>query len=317
MIAAYAPATVSNVACGFDVLGFALQEPGDIVLAEPQDAPGVRIAAVQGDDGRLSHDPRENTAGAAVAALLARLGTTRGVTLTIHKGLPLASGLGSSGASAVAALVAANELLGRPASLDLLLACAMEGERAGCGAAHPDNVAPALYGGFVLARHGTPVEVVTLPIPAGLCCVVLHPQVELMTRAARAAVGDSVPLSSAVQQASNVGSLVSALFRNDFGLLARSLVDVIAEPHRAPLVPGFRAVQQAARSAGALGSSFSGSGPSMFALCVSLSQAREVAAAMRKAFEAATPGVGADVWWSDIAPQGARVIAGTHEVARS
>lgn len=313
MIAAYAPATVSNVACGFDVLGFALEEPGDIVVAEPGDAPGVRIAAIHGDEGRLSHDPMKNTAGAAVAALLDRLETTRGITLTLHKGLPLASGIGSSGASAVAALVAANELLGRPASLDVLLLCAMDGERAGCGAAHPDNVAPALYGGFVLARHGAPVEIVQLPVPPGLCCVVLHPQFEVQTGAARAALGDTVPLSLAVQQASNLGSLVSALFRNDFDLLARSLVDVIAEPHRVPFVPGFRAVQQAALSAGALGSSFSGSGPSMFALCTSLPQAHIVASAMRDAFEGVSGGVDADVWCSDVAQRGARVITGALE----
>ena len=137
MIAVYAPGSVSNVACGFDVMGFALDEPGDVVVAAPQDASGVSIAAIHGDDGRLTTDPRKNTASAAVLALLQRLETTRGVSLTIHKGLPLASGIGSSGASAVAAVVAANELLGRPAPMPMLLECAMAGEQAGCGAIHP------------------------------------------------------------------------------------------------------------------------------------------------------------------------------------
>ena len=170
MVAAFAPATVSNVACGFDVLGFALDEPGDIVMAAPAEAPGVSIVEIVGDDGRLPLDARRNTAGAAVEALLAHLQTTRGVELRIHKGLPLESGIGSSGASAVAAVVAANELLGRPAATDILLACAMAGEQVGCGAVHPDNVAPALLGGFVLARQIDPPDMVRLPVPDGLAC---------------------------------------------------------------------------------------------------------------------------------------------------
>src|SRR5688500_14782719 len=174
MIAAFAPATVSNVGCGFDVLGFALDAPGDVVIAEAGEAGVVEITAIQGDGGQLSRDPAQNTAGAAVQALLQRLGAARGIRLRIHKGLPLASGLGSSGASAVAALVATNELLGRPASLDLLLECAMSGEVAGCGTAHPDNVAPALYGGFVLARPAEPPDIIRLPVPEGLACAVLH-----------------------------------------------------------------------------------------------------------------------------------------------
>ena len=258
MIAAYAPGSVSNVACGFDVLGFALDEPGDVVEAAPQDGPGVTIAAIDGDQGRLPLDPLRNTAGAAVLALLHRLETTRGVSLTIHKGLPLASGIGSSGASAVAAVVAANELLGRPASLDLLLACAMAGEQVGCGAAHPDNVAPSLYGGFILARSANPPDIVRLPVPDGLACAVLHPHVEVQTAASRALLGDQVPLRDAVRQWGNVGALVAALFTNDRSLLSRSLEDVIAEPKRAPLVPGFYAVKAAALAAGALGCSLSG-----------------------------------------------------------
>ena len=145
MIAVYAPGSVSNVACGFDCMGFALDEPGDVVIAAPQDAAGVSITDIVGDHGRLTRDPRKNTASAAVLALLQRLETTRGISLTIHKGLPLASGIGSSGASAVAAVVAANEILGRPAPLEMLLECAMAGEQAGCGSVHPDNVTPVSY----------------------------------------------------------------------------------------------------------------------------------------------------------------------------
>jgi homoserine kinase len=225
LIAAFAPATVSNVACGFDVLGFALEAPGDVVVAEAATVEGVEIAAIDGDGGRLSREASGNTAGTAVQALLARLGAARGIRLTIHKGIPLASGVGSSGASAVAAVVAVNELLGRPAPLDVLLDCAMRGEVAGCGAAHPDNVAPSLFGGFVLARSAVPPDIVRLPVPDGLSCAVLHPHLEVETGAARALLGDTVPLADAVRQWGNVGALVAGLFLNDLPLVGRSLED--------------------------------------------------------------------------------------------
>jgi len=307
MIAAYAPATVSNVACGFDVLGFALDEPGDVVVAGPSDRPGVVIAAIEGDGGRLSTDPSRNTAGAAALALLERLETTRGVTLTLQKGLPLESGVGSSGASAVAAVVAVNELLGRPASLDVLFACAMAGEQAGCGASHPDNVAPALYGGFVLARSAHPPDIVHLPVPDGLACAVLHPHLHIQTGASRALLGNTVPLRDAVRQWGNLGALVASLFLSDRALLSRSIEDVIAEPKRAALVPGFYAIKSAALAAGAIGCSLSGSGPSLFALAGSVEEAREVGAAMQRAFDEASS-VGADLWVSAVGRQGARVV---------
>lgn len=309
MIAAFAPATVSNVACGFDVLGFALDAPGDIVVAEVGAAPGVEIAAIDGDQGRLSRDPARNTAGAAVQALLARLEASRAIRLTIQKGLPLASGVGSSGASAVAAVVAVNELLGRPAPLAVLLECAMAGEAAGCGSAHPDNVAPALYGGFVLVRTPSPPDVIRLPVPDGLACAVLHPHLEVETGAARALLGDRIALGAAIRQWANVGGLVAGLFLNDLPLVARSLEDHVAEPLRAPLVPGFGEVKQAAAQNGALGCSLSGSGPSIFALCASLERAELVGQAMQRAYHGAA-GADSDVWISAVGRQGARLIAG-------
>lgn len=308
MIAAYAPATVSNVACGFDVLGFALDEPGDVVVAEPQEGRGVSIAAIEGDGGRLPLDPLRNTAGAAALALLNRLETTRGVRLTLHKGIPLASGVGSSGASAVAAVVATNELLGRPASLELLLECAMKGEQVGCGTAHPDNASPALYGGFVLARSAEPPDIVRLPVPAGLACAVLHPRVEVKTGESRQLLGEMVALKDAVRQWGNLGGLVASLYTGDLGLLSRSLEDVIAEPKRAVLVPGFFAVKAAALTAGALGCSLSGSGPSIFALAASLEVAQRAGEAMARAFDHASA-VGADLWVSPVGRQGARIVS--------
>ena len=307
MIAAYAPATVSNVACGFDVLGFALDAPGDVVTAEAGASPGVEIASIDGDEGRLSLDPERNTAGAAARALVGRLGAARAIRLRIQKGLPLASGIGSSGASAVAAVVAVNELLGRPAPLEVLLECAMAGEIAGCGSAHPDNVAPALYGGFILARTAAPPDIVPLPVPAGLSCAVLHPHLEIETGTARALLGELVPLRDAVRQWANLGALVAGLHTTDFALISRALEDHVVEPKRAHLVPGFASVKRAAVAAGALGCSLSGSGPSIFALCGSLERAERVGEAMRTAFADAE--LSADLWISPVSHQGARVVA--------
>jgi homoserine kinase len=304
MIAAYAPGSVSNVACGFDIMGFALDEPGDVVVAAPLDEQGVSIAAIHGDGGRLTMDPRKNTASAAVMTLLQRLETTRGVSLTIHKGLPLSSGIGSSGASAVAAVVAVNELLGRPAPMPMLLECAM----AGCGAVHPDNVTPSLYGGFILARSAQPPDIVRLPVPDGLACAVLHPRMEIETGAARRLIGDQVLLKDATRQWANVGGLVAALYTSDLGLLSRSLVDHIAEPKRASLVPGLAEIKTAAMSAGALGCSLSGSGPSVFALAATLEIARQAGNAMQDAFGRAS-NVGADLWVCPVGRKGARIVS--------
>jgi homoserine kinase len=307
VIAAFAPATVSNVGCGFDILGFALDAPGDIVLAAPLDRAGVEIAAIEGDEGRLPRDPARNTAGAAAASLLTRLGSVHGVRLTIRKGMPLASGIGSSGASAVAAVVAVNELFGRPAPVDVLLACAMEGEIAGCGAAHPDNVGPALLGGFLLARSAHPPDLVRLPVPDGLSCALLHPQIEVRTAEARALVGNTVPLAAAVRQWGNVGALVAGLFLNDLALIARSIEDHVAEPKRAPLVPGLHDVKRAAAAAGALGCSLSGAGPSIFALCASRTDADRAGQAMLDAYRART-GADADLWISPVGARGAHIV---------
>ena len=209
------------------------------------------------------------------------LGDRRGIVLTIAKGLPLASGLGGSAASAAAAVVAVDALLDAHASLDVLIGCAIEGEGLGAGTAHPDNIAPALYGGFVLVRHPNPPDIVRLPVPAGLMAVVVHPDLEIETAKARALLGTTVPLADAIRQWANMGALVDGLHRGDFALISRALEDTIAEPRRAPLVPGLAAIKQAAVDAGALGCSLSGSGPSLFALCRGAGESpRRVAAAM-------------------------------------
>jgi homoserine kinase len=305
-VRAFAPATVSNVACGFDVLGFAVDGPGDLVAAEERAEPGVIIASLTGDGGRLPRETERNTAGVAARALLERAGLShRGVALSIEKRMPLASGLGSSAASAVAAAVAVDALFSLGCAPAELLSCALEGEKMACGSAHADNAAPSLFGGFVLVRSNDPLEVVELPVPAGLSCALVRPHVEVETRRARQVLGDSVPLAATVRQCGNIGALVAALFRGDTGLLARSLEDHVAEPKRAGLVPGFRAVQAAARLAGALGCSFSGSGPSIFALCASRESAETVADAMKAALDQLA--IPADRLVSPVGTRGARL----------
>jgi homoserine kinase len=312
-VTAFAPATVSNVACGFDVLGFALEAPGDEVTATLVEAgasaePRVTIANITGDDGRLPREAEQNTAAVAAQALLTKLNERRRLVLTIAKGLPLASGLGSSAASAAAAVVAVDVLLGAHTPLESLIACALEGERIAAGSAHPDNVVPALCGGLVLVRGVNPHDVVRLPVPAGLTAVVVHPNLEIETARARAMLGDTVPIADAVRQSANLGALVHALHVGDLALLGRALDDAIAEPRRSALMPGLAAIKRAAVAAGALGAGLSGSGPSIFALCPSPPVAEKVAAAMTDAVRAAIPGP-VQTYISAIAHRGACAIA--------
>src|SRR5262245_42436080 len=304
---AFAPATVSNVACGFDVLGFALEAPGDEVTATISPG-GVQIEDIAGDEGRLPREPSRNTAGVAVLALLTKLEERRGVTLTIRKGLPLSSGLGGSAASAVAAVVAVDALLEAHAPIETLMACAFEGERLGAGTAHADNLAPCLCGGFVLVRRPYPPDVIRLPVPNSLVAVVVHPDLEIETARARALLGTSVPLSDAVRQWANLGAFVDGLHRGDFAQISRSLEDAIAEPRRAPLVPGLAMIKRAAADAGALGSSLSGSGPSLFALCIGDQTARRVADAMTTAVRTHIGG-SPQTYVSAISVRGAHVLS--------
>lgn len=304
---AYAPGSVSNVACGFDVLGFAIEEPGDEVVVRERPEPGVELLEVAGDGGRLPRDVARNTASVAVKTLLEAAGCDRGVALSLYKNMPLSSGLGSSAASGVAAVYATNHLLGLGASRDEMLRCAMAAEKVACGSAHADNAAPSLFGGWVLIRSSDPPDVVELPVPEGLSCAVVRPHIEIETRAARGLLGDTVPLRAAVTQWGNLGALVAGLYRGDLELIARSLVDVIAEPKRAVLVPGFEAVQRAARNHGALGCSLSGSGPSIFALCASRGVAENVATAVVAVLT--THGLESDRYVSKVGAEGVRLAS--------
>lgn len=310
----FAPATVANLACGFDVLGLALEAPGDRVAVSLAEEPGVHLTKVEGDQGRLPRAADRNTASVAVKKLLEheRLESSVGLHMTLVKGLPLASGMGSSAASAVAGVVATKHLLDLDVSMEVLLAAAIEGERLVAGSGHPDNAAACLYGGLVLARAKNPPDVIRLPIPDGMSIAVVHPHLELSTRDSRILLGDSVPLKTAVAQWANLGALVSGLYTQDWELIARSLVDHVAEPLRADYVPGFAAVKRAALRAGALGCSLSGSGPSVFALCRNRETADVASRAMSEAFEESA-GVETDVYVSSVSARGAYVLEGKTE----
>lgn len=282
-VRAFAPATVSNVGPGFDIFGFALAAPGDEAVVSFHSSPGVVVAAIHGDGGRLPLDPRRNTAGVAVEALRRAVGEGRGLRIELFKNLPLGSGMGSSAASAAAAVFSANELLGRPLSPRELLPFCLEAERAACGSGHADNAAPSLLGGFVLVRGTLPLDVVELPVPAGLHCALVHPRLEIRTADARRVLPHMVPLADAVRQWGNVAGLTAGLLQGDMDLLRRSLRDVIVEPARAGLLPHYHPVRAAALDAGALGCGISGSGPAMFALADSLETAGRASAAMANA----------------------------------
>lgn len=303
---AYAPATVANVAAAFDILGFAVDRPGDTVEAHGRERPGVGLRSVTGDDGTLPRDPERNTASWAVARLLEHLGSDAGIDLVLHKGLPLCSGLGSSAASAAAAVTAANRLLGEPLARAELLPFVVEAEAVACGTAHADNAAPCVLGGFCLVRSTSPLDVVSLPVPDDLFCVLVHPHCEVRTEHARMVLRTRVTLAKAVEQWGNVAGLVAGLCTADHALIGRSLTDVLIEPTRSLLIPGFASVKRAALDAGALGCSISGSGPSVFALCRGEDRAEESGRSMAAAFGAA--GLDADVYRSPICVEGARVL---------
>lgn len=306
---AYAPATVANVSAGFDIFGFAVDAPGDVVAARPTDAPGVSIRVITGDDGRLPREAAANTAGAAAIALLNHLRPAYGVELDVHKQMPLGSGLGSSAASAVAAVLAVNTLFGDPLSRSELLPFALAGEAISCvpSPAHADNVAPSLLGGFVLIRDTQQLDIVRLPTPPELCCALVHPQIEVRTAEAREMLPRAIPLHDAITQWGNAAGLVAGLTLGDFALIGRSLRDVVAEPVRSRLIPGFDDVRRAALESGALGCGISGACPTLFALCDSLTLAHRVASAMCNAFSA--HGLATKRYISGINYVGARVLS--------
>lgn len=265
-IKVFAPATVANVVCGFDILGFAVNEPGDEVIMRLTDKPGITISKITGDDGRLPLSPEKNTVSVSVKHYLEHIGRTDvGLDIELHKKMPIGSGLGSSSASTVAGLFAAKTLLGENQEPIELLPFAMKGEELACGQGHADNVAPALFGGFVLIRSYDPLDVIRLPHPKDLYCAIVFPEVDVPTREARQIIRNKVFLKDAVTQWGNIAGLVSGLFMQDVDLIGRSMKDVLVEPVRSMLIPDFYKMRELAMENGAVSFGISGSGPSVFA----------------------------------------------------
>lgn len=305
-IKVFAPATVANVVCGFDILGFAVNEPGDELIMELCDKPGVVISSIEGDGGKLPLDADRNTVAAGVKSILKQLGREDiGVKLKLKKKMPLGSGLGSSAASSVAGIFAINELLDRPLSKEELLPFAMEGEALACGHGHADNVAPALFGGFTLIKSYEPLEVIALPVP-NLYCALLYPHVDVPTRDARQIIRSKVLLKDAVTQWGNIAGLISALYQGDYDLLGRCMKDVIVEPIRSMLIPEFYKMKEIAMHHGALGFGISGSGPTVFSLFRSPDDAQRVLLTLQQVL--LDKGIASNIYLSEINKNGPVIL---------
>jgi len=300
---AFSPASVANVAVGFDLLGYAVPDAGDTVTVRRIDAPEVRIAAIRGAAVELPLDAPSNTAGAALIALRQALGLTYGFEVEIDKGIPLSSGMGGSAASCVAALVAANALLDVPLSREQLYLYSLEGEAVASGSRHGDNLGPMFLGGLVLS---TLERLVPVPVPAQWHSLLVHPDALLETRRARAALQGSYALKEFVAQSGNLALVLAGCHAGDANLVRAGLADVLIEPRRAPLITGFDAAKAAALAAGAMGASISGAGPSVFAWFEDRDTALAAAPKVQSAFAAA--GFGSQSWVSPVNSPGARLL---------
>jgi homoserine kinase len=300
-IRVHAPATVSNVVCGFDCLGFALTEPFDEITVRKIDEQVIRIS--HNDDFGLPADPEKNVAGVALRAMLNAADVEFGFEVEITKNIKPGSGIGSSAASSCGAVVAANHLLGDRFTKLELGEFAMEGEKLASGARHADNVAPCIFGGFTVVRSAAPLDIVSIEFPP-LFATVIHPQIEIRTADARAILPKQVPLNDAIKQWSNLASLVAALSKGDLDLLARSMEDFIVEPVRKNLIPKFDEVKEASLAAGAIGGGISGSGPSIFMLSDSASTAESVRSAMDYVFSLTA--IEFNIYVSRISPAGVK-----------
>ncbi|MFM7217528.1 MAG: homoserine kinase [Bacteroidota bacterium] len=305
-IEVFAPASSANLGSGFDVFGMAIEGPGDFVRLQRTARSEIRIRSIAGDHGRLSKNVEENTAGVALLSFLNAVNEHYGFDVWLKKRLPLGSGLGSSAASAVAAVFAANELLGRPMKKIQLVRWAAEGERVASGAVHADNIAPSMLGGITLVRSLSADDIIQLPIPKGLFLAIVHPHVEVKTSDARNVLPRSIPLSTAISQWSNTAALTAACFRKDLSLFGRAMEDHVAEPARRVLIPFYDAAKEVALAAGALGCCISGAGPSILAVCDSMETAKSVGKAFKKTYSEGK--IPADIFVTRVDRKGARVI---------
>ena len=280
-VTVHAPATVANLVCGFDVMGLCLHAPYDEMYIKILQENKVVISSTDGYE--LPSDPAKNTAGAPLLQMIKELGTDIGFEVIINKKIKPGSGIGSSAASAAGAVVGANHLLGNIFSKTELTRFAMYGEEVASGVQHADNIAPGIFGGVTLLRSTHPLDIVTIPSP-DLFVTIVHPQIEVRTADARKILRKEVTLKKAIHQWGNVGGLIAGFFKNDLDLIARSLEDVIIEPVRSMLIPGFQDVKKRSKEAGAIGGGISGSGPSIFMLSANESTAKQVEKEMREVY---------------------------------
>ena len=298
-----APATVANLVCGFDVLGMALDDPQDEMTLSLTDEPGIRIQHT--DEFNLSELPSKNVAGAALSALMEEYNTPLGFDLIIHKSIKPGSGLGSSAASSAGAVVAANHLLKNFFSKEDLVRFAMNGEKLASGVKHADNISPCIYGGVTLIRSIFPLDIIPLEVPP-IFITVVHPQIEVRTSDSRQILRKEIQLKDAIKQWGNIAALVAGFMKKDYGLIGRSLEDVIIEPVRSILIPGFDEVKKKCKEAGALGGGISGSGPSVFMLSKEKSTADEVEIIMKNIFEKI--GIDYKTYVTNINTRGVKII---------
>jgi homoserine kinase len=300
----FSPATVANVACGFDVLGLCLDTIGDEMVVRKVDEKGVRITKIEGF--KLPFETELNVAGVSALAMYQELQPDCGFEIEIKKNIKPGSGIGSSAASAVGSVYGINALLGSPLNKTQLTQFAIKGEALASGSEHADNIAPALFGGFTLVKSVNPLEILQIPSPDNLYVTIIHPQIEIKTAISRAILPKKVPLEDAINQWANVGSFIHSLHTSNYPLMQRSLHDVIIEPHRSKLIPHYNEVKQQTLNAGALGTNISGSGPSIFSLCEGIENANKVRDVMRNIYS--NTGIEFDVHVSKINTQGVKIL---------
>lgn len=303
----FAPATVSNVGCGFDTIGFAIDKPGDIVSLSLRNDGIVKIKKITGDGGVLPYDIEKNTASVGILEMLKNYTDNNiGVDVEIYKKMPIGSGLGSSAASSVAAVFGMNKLLNNHFSESEVLNFAIKGESIASGAIHADNVAPSLFGGFILIRDYNPVDIIKLPVPKNLFCTVIFPHIVIETKTARKLIKKQLLLKKARKHFGNIGTLVSGLYEGDLSKIGKSIEDDISEPARATLIPNFYDIKNAALNSGAYGCSISGSGPSIFAFSNSIVNAKKIGSSMKKVVNKSN--IKSTVYISKVNPNGPKVI---------
>ncbi len=300
----FSPATVANVACGFDVLGFCLDNIGDEMLIRKTNKKGIFITKIEGFD--LPIDTELNVAGVSALAMYEALNVDYGFEIEICKNIKPGSGIGSSAASAVGSVFGMNELLGKPFSKTQLTEFAIKGEALASKCEHADNLAPAIFGGFTLVKSVSPLEILEIPSPDDLYVTIIHPQIEIKTSEARAILPKEVSLQSAITQWANFGSLIHGLHTSNYELISKSLHDVIIEPHRSKLIPYYNEVKMEALKTGALGCGISGSGPSIFSLSKGLENAKNVEDAIKNVYSKAD--IKFDTYTSRINTEGIKII---------